>query len=269
MIKTKKQVIILGDSFNNTLGLIRSLGEAKIDIILILVGNKDRLFITKSKYLIQGQIYQISQLEDSLETLNKVYNSLKEQYLICTNDKAALFIDKLENKLSKKFITPMRGKQLGTLFNKDTQCKLAEKSGFTIPRSFVYHTNESFSESIPYPLLLKPLNSNIGEKSDIHVCHNIGEVKQCLSKQSNCDSFIVQEFIEKEYEINLIGIRTNTGTYIAGGIQKIRHYPNIYSPCSFGLFQSVQDLHISTVPIERFMNEVNYYGPFSVELLHK
>ena len=264
-----KQVIILVDSFNNTLGLIRSLGEAQIDIILILVGENDRLFVTKSKYLNKKQIFQISHLENSLDILNKIYNPSIKQYLICTNDKAALFIDGLETELSKRFITPMRGKQLGSLFDKDTQCKLAIECGLTVPQSTVYHLGESFPECMTYPLLLKPLNSNVGEKSDIHICKDKNEVMNCLSTQSQCTSFIVQEFIDKEYELNLLGIRTSTGTYIAGGIEKIRHYPLIYSPCSFGVFHPIQELHITTAPIEKFMNEVGYYGPFSVELLHK
>ena len=50
MSRLQQQAIVIGDSFNNTLGLIRSLGEAKVDIVLLLVGD-DRLFVSKSRYL--------------------------------------------------------------------------------------------------------------------------------------------------------------------------------------------------------------------------
>ena len=43
--------IVIGDSFNNTLGLIRSLGEGGIEQTLILVGESDRMCVGKSKYL--------------------------------------------------------------------------------------------------------------------------------------------------------------------------------------------------------------------------
>ena len=46
MSRLQQQAIVIGDSFNNTLGLIRSLGEAKVDIVLLLVGD-DRLFVQK------------------------------------------------------------------------------------------------------------------------------------------------------------------------------------------------------------------------------
>ena len=36
--------IVIGDSFNNTLGLIRSLGEGGIEQTLILVGESDFFF---------------------------------------------------------------------------------------------------------------------------------------------------------------------------------------------------------------------------------
>ena len=44
MSRLQQQAIVIGDSFNNTLGLIRSLGEAKVDIVLLLVGD-DRLLM--------------------------------------------------------------------------------------------------------------------------------------------------------------------------------------------------------------------------------
>ena len=57
MERNDLHAIIIGDSFNNTLGLIRSLGEAHVDITLLLVGQEDRLFVSKSRYLKKTSIY--------------------------------------------------------------------------------------------------------------------------------------------------------------------------------------------------------------------
>lgn len=263
------RAIIIGDSFNNTLGLIRSLGEAKVDITLLLVGNSDRLYVSKSRYLKEKQVFRLANIDDCLSVLQQIANGTKKQIIICTNDKAAQFIDSHEQELSKNYMTPMRGLQLGNMMNKDCQCRLAQTCGFTVPQSFIYNRNNKFPEDSNYPLLLKPINSTQGEKSDIHICRNYNEVKDCLTESSSCSDFIVQEYIEKEYEINLIGVNTDYGIYIPGGIRKIRHYPTIYSPCSFGLFQSIEHLKIDTVPITKFISQVGYHGPFSVELLHK
>lgn len=269
MKKSNLQAIIIGDPFNNTLGLIRSLGEAHVDITLLLVGTRDRLFVSKSRYLKKNQVFHLDNVQDCLPVLQKIADGANDQVLICTNDGAAQFIDSHEPELSQSYITPMRGGRLGNMMNKDAQCLLAQKCGFTIPRSFIYKCGDQFPEGVEYPLLLKPANSTHGEKSDIHICTNYNEVETSLQQASSCPLFIVQEYIEKEYEINLIGVRTEHGVYVPGGIKKIRHYPTIYSPCSFGLFQSIDKFHIDTTPIVKFMNTVGYYGPFSVELLHK
>lgn len=263
--------IILGDSFNNTLGLIRSLGEGHIRQTLILVGENDRLYLTKSRYLKHASIYQIKHIEESLPILHSLRNESQSnrQALICTNDAAVTFIDKHEELLSKDFTTPMNGKHLSQYMNKAEQCKLAQECGFDVPGSMTYRLGENFPTDIKYPVLIKPLYSTQGEKSDIHICSTTQELEEALRQHSRCQEFIIQEFIEKEYEINIIGISTDWGVLAPGGIQKIRHYPTIYSPCSFGLYRPLQDFSLDTSPIEKFMDRVGYRGPFSVELLHK
>lgn len=129
---------------------------------------------------------------------------------------AAQFVDSHEPALTRFYITPMRGAQLGTMMNKDAQCLLAQECGFTIPKSFIYKRGDQFPGDLEYPLLLKPVNSTHGEKSDIHICSNYHEVEISLLQTSSCPLFIVQEYIEKEYEINLIGVRTEHGVYVPG-----------------------------------------------------
>lgn len=267
MRKHSHQAIILGDSFNNTLGLIRSLGEAKVDIVLVLVG-EDRLHISNSRYLHTDKVYKIANIEDCLPIIDKLYDPSKRQYIICSNDKAAQYIDLYEAILSKHFITPMRGKQLGNIMNKDVQCELAKECGLKVPASIIFDRGNEFPNNCSYPILLKPTNSNTGLKSDIHICNTYKEVEECLDKESDCRKYIVQEYIPKEYEINLIGVSTDKGVYIPGGIKKLRHYPTIYSPCSYGIYLSCDELGIDTTPIKKIMEKVGYFGPFSAEFLH-
>ena len=186
-----KQVIIVGDSFNNTLGLIRSLGEARTDIVLLLVGD-DRLFISRSKYLKIADVFFLNSLEECLPIIEQLYDSTKQQYIICSNDKAASFIDEREDILYPRFITPMRGKCLGSIMDKEEQCILAKNCGFIVPKSFLYERGVEFPNQIPFPILMKPANSNEGQKSDIHICYSYDEVLYCLTKDTNCRKYIVQ-----------------------------------------------------------------------------
>lgn len=258
--------IILGDSFNNTLGLIRSLGQAGARIILVLVGN-DRLHISRSRYV--KDVYRIESWTANEQLLKHLSERYPNAYLICSNDKAAKWVDDREKWLSKHFITPMRGEKLGHLFDKPQQCELAKACGLQIPESTIYNRREEFPAGLRFPLLLKPSNSNSGEKSDIHICRTSQDVAEALSTESSCDNFIVQEYIEKDFEINMIGVSTDQGVVIPGGIKKIRHYPTIYSPCSFGRFLSATDLKVETEPIAGMIRHTGYHGPFSVEFIRK
>lgn len=260
----QKTAIVIGDSFNNTLGLIRSLGEAQVLVILILVGY-DRLFVGKSRYV--SLVIRCESLNDCNKILK---NNISEgAYLICSNDKAAKWVDDNEYWLSKKYLTPMRGAKIGTMFDKSEQCAVAESFGISVPKAITFTRSDIFPIDLSYPVLLKPANSNIGEKSDIHICYSLADVNNALNSDSNCFSFIVQEYIEKDYEINLIGVSTDNGAVIPGGIKKIRHYPTIYSPCSYGKFLAAKELAIDTKPIENMIVAIGYKGPFSVEFIRK
>lgn len=263
------QAIVLGDPFNNTLGLIRSLGEASINFVLILVGENDRIFLSKSKYLKKKRVYKISKIDDCNCILKNIHDSNFKQYVLATNDIAAKYIDLNESWLSQMFITPMRGKQIGEYFNKDKQCKLALECGFDVPKSFIYNRGDNCNNFNFYPILLKPALSTEGAKSDIHICYSKEDLEKALSQNSVCNKFIVQEYIEKEFEINILGVSNEQGIFCPGGIKKIRHYPTIYSPCSFGKYISVKELSINIEPIKNFLNKIGYQGLFSVELLRK
>lgn len=262
---SRKNAVVIGNSFNNTLGLIRSLGKAGVRVNLILVG-KDRLYIAKSRY-----ISKLHTVNDTQECLEILLNSPEYfgSYLICSFDEAANWIDSHEEILANHYRTPMMGKQLGPLFDKPFQCQMAAKFNIKVPKSSLYIRGAEFPKDIPFPIILKPANSTTGAKSDIHVCHNERDLAKSLEIDSDCSDFIVQEYIDKDYEINLIGVSTKDEIIIPGGIKKIRHFPNRNSPCSFGIFLSKETLGIDTTHLIKMISSIGYTGPFSVEFVRK
>lgn len=268
---SQRRAIVIGDSTNNTLSIIRSLGEAKQEQCLILKCEEDICFVAKSKYLKHGKVFRIMDMEECMPILERLKNDYSgEQTIICSFDEAAVFIDKQETRLSPYFRTPSKGKQIGALFNKDEQCKLANECGLTVPQSVNFHRSDDVgSISIKYPVLLKPQNSTRGEKSDIHICNNKEDVEIALQEESHCDEFVLQEFINKEYELDCIGVRTENRVYIPGAVRKIRHYPHLIGAGAYGLFIPVEELDIDLNGVELFLEKAGYYGPFSVEFLHK
>ena len=123
-----KKVIIIGDSTHNTLSAVRSFGEGKVPFTLILVCQQDNCYVRYSKYLRHGNLYVISELDECTVVLRQLAAE-KGQLLMTTFDAAAEWVDAREPQLSKLFLTPCRGKQLGVLFNKEAQCKLAKDHG--------------------------------------------------------------------------------------------------------------------------------------------
>lgn len=262
--------VVIGDSTHNTLSAVRSLGEAGIRQYLILKCDEDTCLVTKSRYLKRNQIYRIQLMDDCLPILEKIKKIKGEKTIICTFDEAAVYIDSNEKILSPYFRTPAKGNKIGALFNKDEQCKLAEKCGLTVPSSQIFHRTDGIeSIRIDFPILLKPLNSTQGEKSDIHICHNFQELEIALKEESYCNDFILQEFIDKEFELDCIGVRTERGLFISGAVRKIRHYPYLIGAGAYGLFIPQNELDIDIQGLECFMKYAGYYGPFSVEFLHK
>lgn len=267
----QKRAIVIGDSTNNTLSIIRSLGEAKLEQCLILKCEEDICFVAKSKYLRHNKVFHITDMEECMPILNGLKNEYSGgQTIICSFDEAAVFIDRMEKRLSPYFRTPSKGKQIGALFNKDEQCKLANECRLTVPKSVNFHRSDNVdSIGIKYPVLLKPQNSTRGEKSDIHICNTKNDVEIALQEESHCDEFVLQEFINKEYELDCIGVRTENGMHISGAVRKIRHYPRLIGAGAYGLFIPMDELGIDLNGVELFLEKSGYYGPFSVEFLHK
>lgn len=265
------RVVIVGDSTYNTLSAVRSLGEAHISQVLILKCEADVCHVARSRYLGKGRVFRIAAMEECLPILERLKGSGSERpTLLCTFDEAAVFIDRHEPQLTPSFRTPARGRQIGRLFDKDAQCRLALECGLLPPRFQDFNRSDGVEAiRIPYPLLLKPRNSTRGEKSDIHICRDRDDLCRALHEESHCADFVVQEFIDKDYELDCVGVRTERETYIPGAIRKIRHYPPLVGAGAFGLFTPTRELDIDTAAVARFLDRAGYFGPFSVEFLHQ
>ncbi len=264
-----RKVIIIGDASHNTLSAVRSFGEAGIGQVLVLVAVDDPLFVHKSKYLRGDSLRRVGSLDECDAVLAELVAAMPGATLMTTFDAAAEWVDAREPQLSRSFRTPCRGRQLGPLFNKAAQCRLALECGLDVPRSVVYERGDPLS-SLPvgFPLLTKPLVSSLGEKGDIHICRDMAELEAALAEHSHCRKFLLQQFIEKEYEIDAVGVSTDEGVVMGGAVHKYRHWPPLVGAGAYGVFERMDTFNVDVAKVEAFLVRSGYHGPFSVEFLH-
>lgn len=267
-----RKIIVIGGAHHNTLGVVRSLGEAGLadDIILIGVfcGNN---FVGKSKYVRKENIYNI---QNEFDIVAKVFSIAKVQdekpILICCGDSFISVVDEAFDFLAPYCILPTAGKQsrITYFLDKEIQCKLAEECGLKVPFHLSFNEeNKSSLVEIPYPCIIKPMNSVVGKKTDIAICSTNKDLEFYLSSKKSYNLHI-EEYINKSAEFQLIGCSLEQKIIIPGYTMIIRQPKNTNT--GYLKYLPIQDGFVSTTlikKVETFIRKIGYKGLFSVEFI--
>ena len=261
-------VIILGNNGYNTLGVIRCLGEDKIKCHIILIKKvlNSKSFVLLSKY---SKSYDIVQSEkEAIELLLKNKEQWKNSTIIPTSDTAVCKLDLFQKDLINYYQFPHTGKagDITTYLNKENQIKLAQKSGLNTLYSIRYNKGEQLPEGIKFPCIAKQIDSTDGHKSGIKKLTNIKELECFINEAQNTNHFLIQEFIEKEYELLFIGCRFNVqDTWIPAFFKKERWEQN-GGDGSYGFISNIIEKYSSELDsMKKLLENLDYYGPFSIE----
>ena len=221
--------IVLGNNHNNTLGLVWSLHEGGHRVILLLYDDKYN-YVNKSKYI--DRTYLIKEGDDIIGLLKKVSSTLdsKPVVLVAGDDDATILNDHYAELSSNCYFEG--GHPDGSINqyrDKDKGEELAKKCGFDIPQTVVIsNPDELASVPMSYPLFIKGNNSVHGGKAAMKKCDTQQEAEVFVNGLPQ-DYFPlqVQEFIEKEYELMLLGCSLYGGKKIICPVanKKIRQYP--------------------------------------------
>lgn len=263
------KIIVFGGNHHNTLGVIRSLGESGIQPILILHGSTTS-FVAQSKYI--SKVHYAVNEEKSIELLINLYGkeSLRP-LIICCSDGASHYVDIYYNQLKEKFIFPNAGEEgrITRLMNKETMRILAEECNLPSPRTWIMNKTDAIPANIEYPCIIKPLMSIEGSKSDIHTCQNFESLFNDI-QHVHTPQIQIQEFIDKEYEFQLIGCRIKTSKIdeiIIPGISYIIRSSAV-SNTGFLKYSPIEELKdINIKDVEKFIRKTQYTGLFSIEFI--
>lgn len=266
-----EDIVILGGNHHNTLGVVRALGyEGLSDHIKLIIVNDTADFVSKSKY-IKKYNYRLVYNEEDIETaLNSFEYTVGKPIIICCGDGLSSYVDRHYDTLSKRFILPNANNKQGEitrLMNKEVQMHYAEKIGISVPESITISKDEisTFSWNI-FPCIVKPLDSIIGGKADIHISKNKEELVNDIMG-SSCTKFQIQKYIDKDFEFQLIGCSLNGGErIIIPGFTKLIRQPK-NTNTGYLRYSHYSKLDFDYTIAERFVRKIGYSGLFSLEFL--
>lgn len=262
-----KKVIVFGNDHTNSVGVIQSLGKAGYKSVGLLYGAKTDLVIS-SKYtssIITARDPQAC-IDKLLETC---FDSDVRIPIIATCDMAALTLERNADRLKERFIFEYSTHYtLEYLAKKENQVRFAEEAGFNVPKSWNLKDSKVIPDDVCFPCLIKPSVSCEGAKSDIRVCKTIDELEKNLDSLNYTKNVLLQQYIERDYEICIIGCALKNGkTIIPAEETKLSIFPKNVGMVSLANIQPLTNKEIRTC-IANLVDIIGYVGLFSVELMH-
>lgn len=266
--KESLNIVVCGYNTFNAYGILRSLGEAGIKSDLI-TNQCPNPFLTKSKYV--KEVAYFTSPDAVPEILLTRFKKEGTNVVICCDDPIQSATDLKLNVLSEWFvISNCKNKEgeLTRLMDKTVQMEIAEECGLTIPKSWSIAKDSALPVGIIYPCIVKPLVSKDGTKKEINVCHNKEDLVNSLKDSGE---LIVQEFIEKDYEISIAGVRGADGDIcLSGVLRKIRQYPDMNGLSSFGVLEGFEKYpNFDREAVKKFLDRLDYRGIFCLDMAVK
>lgn len=262
------RIIVFGDSSVNTLGLIRSLGEKGVPVLLMLGrSGRDSCYVRFSKYI--DRIYWLDNIEDVISffcgDLNADYG---KSIVLCSGDRFMSLIDAHYEELQDKiFVFNAQGKsgRINLFMDKSRQLPVARKCGLDIIKTWKIDDIDNVPDDITYPCIIKGNNSLYGGKDDLFVCQSRSEL---LSRLNQGNLFLVQEYIDKEFELDIVGFSYNHGknVFIPAVVRKIRE--TLTRQSDYICLEDIRKHPMLNVDgIKALVQEIGYEGIFSVEFV--
>lgn len=259
-------VLVFGGNHHNTLGVLRSLGRRGIRPDLLLVDPDRQGYVAKSRYI--NELYVCETYPNALDWLKEGYRHKGEKtVVICTSDHAICIIDENSHSLSSRYVLPgsiLHG-QISKYMDKQLMAKLAVEVGLRVPHSYNAEGGV-LPKEVGLPCIVKPLRSVEGTKGDIVVCYNKSDVERYNAGRTPNADIQVQDYIEKDYEYQLIGCSINSGeTVIIPGVSKIISAAE-GSNTGFLKYEQL-DRSYPIKECKAFIQRIGYSGLFSIEFI--
>ena len=232
----KQKVVVIGHGYTSRLGVIRALGKAGYELVVVVMTgcNKDgTLNTTKpidcySKYVSEVH-YCLSDKERLITLLlEKCTDPNQKVVLFTDSDFSEAAVDENQERLRDHFLFPHINHQTGAVvawMDKVRQKEAALRVGLNVAEGWIIDvTNGEYTipEEIKYPCFPKPLATIVGGKGGLRKCNNKDDLKSVVAsliQKKTTISILVEEYKEIETEHALLGFTDGKEVIIPGIIQ--------------------------------------------------
>lgn len=262
----RKHIIIFGSPLITTTSLVKSLyGQGYAIIEILEPCEKNMCSLQFSRYV--DKVFFLEALEDGIDVIKKFKNPGLKTPILCSSDSSILLLDKYYNLLKDDFhfFNAKESGKINIFLDKINTFPIAEKAGLTLIKTWVVSDINCLPDDITFPCLIKGNNSTKSDKADMFICQNVDELKNSLHGGVE---YLVQEYIQKEYELDFVGLSYNHGenVYIPAVVRKIRD--EIHRQSVYVRLDDINEYpNFDPKIIERFIKDIQYEGIFSIETI--
>ncbi len=224
------KVIVIGRNYTSRLGMIRAVGQAGCDVVVIQTNGTVKDIDSYSKYVKKHFFAREPNRKLLIDTILSLAETDEKVIIIPVDDYAASTIDENIDKLKERFLFPNAEMQPGAvnrLMDKNLQKELAAKAGFNVAQAWVVNVKDGHFEipsDIKYPCFPKPQVSFTGNKTCMKRCESAQELnrilKEFVTKFPNC-SILVEEFKVIEHEYGVLGFCDKDTIVAPGFVDKL------------------------------------------------
>ena len=263
----KNKAVIIGKDHHNALGVIESLGWKGIRPYIVILSPRNKSYLGHSKYVESG--WTCATEDELVEILLENFHDTESKAVAyACDDESAVMLDKNHEALDPFFylLTTRPAGSLSEWTQKDRMSAIAAEVGLDVPKTWISKGNQ-IPEDIQFPIITKAHSSVEGGKDNIHVCRDRNSLEKVLL-EGHSETMVLQQFIDKEYEFQLMGCSLNEGqTVLIPGRTHIDR-PNGMDNTFFLQFDKCEKALDGIIEkATAFVKRTKFTGPFSIEFL--
>ena len=263
---SKPKIVIWGADNYNTLGVLRSLSVADLDILLLINGSKQGV-ATASKYC--TKYFAAHSIGEAVKYMVENYpeqnNPEDRAVLIPGGDGASLGAAENYGLLVKRFhlMTTADPRTLINVTDKLVMGQVAEEAGLLTPKTQVYSIEDCEVE-VPFPIILKPLHSTGRVEFKTKQLNDIKELESFKKYLNPNNRYLLQQYIKKEFDVVIYGCRLPDGALVLAGHHTLERWSDDGGG-SYGHLSPEIPGYIDVNALTRFFEIIDYKGEFSAE----